>query len=256
MAATAGTAYWMATSDTFTLDEAVVSGELRYTDGAALLAAAGLDRPRNVLVLDTGAARAKMLEFVSVADADVRVTLPNHVEVAVDEREPVFALRHEGDNLLVDERGAIVASVGDTEAESLGVPIVRDDRAEWALDLAIGGTVDPIDLAAILQLAAADPAAIGSSATALSIAVDDDNGYVVTAQPNGWRAIFGHYTPTLRPPDLVPRQMQCLRSLLAGGEQTIDTVYLAPLDERCGTYLPRETPRVAPTPDPSASARM
>ena len=256
MAATAGAAYWMATSDTFTLEEAAVSGELRYTDGPALLAAASLDRPRNVLGLDTGEARTRMLEFVSVADARVRVTLPNRVEVSVDEREPVFALRRDGDNLLVDERGAILASVGDTEAESLGVPIVRDDRTQWALDTPIGATVDAIDLAAIVQLAATDPAAIGSSATSLTIAVDDQNGYVMTAQPYGWRAIFGHYTPTLRPPDLVPRQIQCLRSLLGGGEQVIDTVYLAPLDERCGTYLPRATPRESPSPDRSASARM
>jgi hypothetical protein len=196
--------------------------------------------------------RERLLALPSVADADVRVVLPNRVVVTVRERVPVFAMRRSDTNLLVDERGTVVASVEDDEAGVLGIPVVHDERLQWAIDTDVGGTVDPIDLAAILQLAALEPAAVGSSAPNLVLAITDDDGYVLTAEPDGWRAIFGHYTPTLRPVDLVPRQVQCLRSLLATGETDIETIYLAPVDERCGTYLPRRTP----TPQPSASARM
>jgi len=44
--------------------------------------------------------------------------------------------------------------------------------------------------------------------------------------------------------------VQCLRTLLGSGEEQIETIYLAPQEERCGTYLPRPTPRVSPSPHP------
>jgi hypothetical protein len=88
------------------------------------------------------------------------------------------------------------------------------------------------------QLGAITPALIDSSATSLALSVGDDDGFVLTAQPQGWQAIFGEYTSSLRPTDLIPRQVQCLRSLLGAQESTVTTIYLAPLDEGCGTYLP------------------
>jgi hypothetical protein len=56
----------------------------------------------------------------------------------------------------------------------------------------------------------------------------------------------------LRPVDIIPRQVQCLRSLLGTQETTVQTIYLAPLDEGCGTFLATPTPRALPSP---ASAR-
>lgn len=249
MIATGGAGYWLTSSDSFVLDEPRVEGELHYTDAAALLAAAGLDRRLNVVLLDTARARRSMLAFASVADAQVRVALPNEVVVRVVERQPVFALGQAGTNYLVDAGGAVVATLGDTEAAALGIPVVRDDRREWAVEVEVGSVLNEIDLAAIVQLAAIGPAQIGSAASSLALTIDDADGYVLSALPSGWRAVFGHYTPTLRPPDMIARQVQCLGSIIAGGEQQIDTIYLAPLDERCGTYLPRTTPRASPTPD-------
>jgi hypothetical protein len=103
----------------------------------------------------------------------------------------------------------------------------------------------------LLQLGALTPAQIDSSATSLTLDINDDDGFVMTAAPAGWQAIFGQYTPNLRPTDLIPRQVQCLRSLLGADEKDVHTVYLAPLDERCGTYLPIATPRATPTPVPA-----
>ena len=81
----------------------------------------------------------------------------------------------------------------------------------------------------------------------LELSVRDDDGFVMTAQPQGWQAIFGNYTPNLRPTDLIPSQVQCLASLLRPSEADVGTVYLAPLDGRCGTYLPAGTPSESPT---------
>jgi hypothetical protein len=99
--------------------------------------------------------------------------------------------------------------------------------------------VDPTETAAMLQIGALTPTMVGSNASSLTFGATDADGFVVTAEPYGWRAVFGFYTPTLRPPSQIAQQVQCLRSLLATGEAAIDTIYLAPSDDRCGTYLPR-----------------
>jgi hypothetical protein len=65
----------------------------------------------------------------------------------------------------------------------------------------------------------------------------DEEGWVVEAGPGGWRAVFGFYTPSLRTPELLPRQVQCLRELLVGREERLSVVYLSPVGDRCGTYV-------------------
>jgi hypothetical protein len=92
------------------------------------------------------------------------------------------------------------------------------------------------------------PEVIDSGAASLALTVHDDDGFVISAEPQGWSAVFGNYTPNLRPVDLIPRQLQCLTSLVAQSESDLRTVYLSPLDDSCGTYLPVATPRITPTP--------
>jgi hypothetical protein len=73
--------------------------------------------------------------------------------------------------------------------------------------------------------------------------VSDDDGFMLLAGSGLWRAVFGIYTPSLRGPELVDAQVQCLASLLAGGEEAIAVAYLFPEGGRCGTFAPR---KVAP----------
>lgn len=251
MITTAGTAIWAATNDDFVLgpDGAQISG-LRYTDRATVLAAAALaeDARPNLFTVPTQQMRAGLLALPAVADADVHVVLPNRLEMSLVERAPVLALRRRDGNFVVDADGVVLASPGDEELAALGLPTIEDDRLVLATDVHVGGSLDSLDLAAMLQLGAVTPALLESSASTLGLTIDDADGYVMTAAPYGWRAIFGNYTPTLRPPDLIPRQVQCLRSLLAQDEAALATIYLAPLDERCGTYLPR----ISPSPQPSS----
>ncbi len=49
--------------------------------------------------------------------------------------------------------------------------------------------------------------------------------------------MFGLYTATVRTADIVPSQAQCLGELLAGRERQIETVYLSPNGDQCGTYV-------------------
>jgi hypothetical protein len=184
----------------------------------------------------------------------VYAVLPNRVLVSLAERPPILVLRHAGDRFAIDGNGVVLARIDESDVAALGLPVIADDRREWATRVQVGQPLDPTDLAALLQLAAVTPATIGSAASALQLTIDDEYGFVMTAEPQGWQAIFGHYTPTLRPPDIVARQVQCLGFLVAEGENDLETVYLAPQEERCGTFLPTAapTPRATATPDPES----
>ncbi len=258
MIATAGAGAWLLSSSQLELAPGSIEiGGLGYTDRSAVLAAVGLDDSSqpNVLRLDTAAMRRALLALPAVADASVQVELINRLKIEIVERTPVLGLRRPEASFVIDADGVVVAAVDEAQLAQLVLPVIDDGRQAQATPIEVGQPLDATDLAAMLDLAALSPATIGSQATQLELQVGDDNGYVITARPQGWRAIFGSYTPTLRPPDLIPRQVECLRSLLAetADEASIDTIYLAPLDERCGTFLPRATPGSSPpTPEPSA----
>ena len=110
-----------------------------------------------------------------------------------------------------------------------------------------GTHLPAIDLAVMRQLLALTPELLGSRASALQLRVDEHDGYVLQSD-RGWQAIFGHYTPTLQPPEVVPRQVQCLTWLLASRERQLERVRLAVSERRLrhvhgGRHGPAETGR-------------
>lgn len=247
---------WLIGSPDFRLDQQriEISG-LAYTDAAAVRSTIGLaaeDRP-NLFRLRTDQMARLLAGLPAVERAEVRAVLPDRLVIEVDERAPVMVVQRDGSGFLVDHEGVVLDALAMGQAPAVALPEIDDQRTgALAPALVVGQTLYEIDLAAMLQLGALTPAAIGSAAISLSVSVDNGDGYVVSAQPAGWRAVFGHYTPNLRPPDIVGRQIQCLVSLLAEGEAEIALIYLAPLDDRCGTYEPRQGPRESAQPSPPA----
>ncbi|MFI5262623.1 MAG: cell division protein FtsQ/DivIB, partial [Candidatus Limnocylindrales bacterium] len=231
-----------------------------YTGAQAVRQALGLDgsAPINLITLQTGPLEAALraLPAVDPARADaasVVVALPDRLLVTIQERQPIVIWQVDGHRFLVDVSGTLFADLAPDAADP-GLPIVLDSRADSAT-LAIGASLDPSDLAAVRQLAAVTPAFLGSGAASLALAVTDDEGFTVDAQPGLWHAVFGVYTATLRPPTIVPAQVQCLASLLAGHEASLAIIRLAPSPNRCGTYTERSAhPTPSPGPRPSASA--
>ena len=114
------------------------------------------------------------------------------------------------------------------------LPVVVDSRLP-AAPPAIGTFLPADDVAVIRQLLALTPASLGSRAATLQLRVDEYDGYILSSD-RGWQAVFGHYTPTLQPPSVVPRQVQCLRWLLAAEEKRLERVRLAVSDDGCGTF--------------------
>lgn len=242
--ANAGAIGWLLTSHSFDLDPGRVEvSSLVYTQPEVIRETIDLSasaRP-NVFRIDTRSMRRSLEALPAVARADVYVTLPDRLVVSVTERTPTFVVTTPEGAFVLDDEGYVLDELPATDATGLGLPVVDDAREQFASVVEVGGRLDAVSLDATLRLAAITPALIGTAYQELSLSVDDADGYVLSAEPDGWRAVFGHYTPNLRPVDMIDRQVQCLRSRVEAGEHGIAVIYLAPLDERCGTFLPERT---------------
>ncbi len=122
-----------------------------------------------------------------------------------------------------------------TLAARAALPVVEDGRMPPEPPT-VGTYLPPSDLAVMRQLLAVTPELLGSLSKDLHLRVDEAGGYVLESQDRSWRALFGYYTPTLQPPEVIPRQVQCLQWLLANEERKLETVRLALSEETCGTF--------------------
>lgn len=255
MAACSVASSWLVSSTEFELSDAGIElSGLSYTDPLVVRDMIGLPpgTTANLFALRTEAMERALASLPAVAMVDVAALLPHRLVVDIEERTPLFAVRNASGDHLVDVDGVVLDLLGSGAGGALSLPVLTDDRDSTA-PLEVGGRLQEPDLSATRLLLALTPVSISSSAQSLTLVVNDEDGFVVFAEPVGWRAVFGHYTVTLRPPDMVDRQAQCLRTLLTegDGESEIATIYLAPLDDRCGTYLPRATPAPVPSPTPA-----
>ncbi len=259
--------YGLVASPVFGFERLVLEGA-RFTSRAAVEAALGLRPGESVFGLAVDRLEARLASLPSVATARVRVLLPDTVRVDLDEREPILAWRTAEGVYLVDASGILFAAVGTVEPEVPFVSIdgrplpVVSDRRPGATRLALGATLTAIDLDAARRLGSLRPVDVGSGAADLVVAVDEADGWSLRPAGQGggggagsgttgegggtagegdsaWVAVFGFYTPTLRPTSMIPGQVRLLRSLLRDREAVVARVVLA--SETDGTYVPRSS---------------
>lgn len=250
--------YGLTQSSAFDVRRTQVTGAT-WTSEEAILTALAVPSGQNVFTVSSADLAGRLAAIPAIRSSSVTVTLPDQIRVAVTEREALVVWRAGGQAYLVDTTGLLFAALGpDAPAEAERLPVVVDARAASA-SLAVGATLDPVTLDAALRLGSLAPADLESSATDFAIRVDDTDGFVLTAEPGGWTAVFGFYTPTLRTTDLIPGQVRLLRSLIHGREAKVGRVILA--DDRGGTYLPRgsaaptASPKATPKPTPKPTAK-
>ncbi len=220
VAAAATWGAWFANNERFDLKPANVAiTELVYTPQDVIRSAINLpaDATPNVFRIGTRDMQRALEALPAVAAADVHVALPDSLVVEVTERTPTFVLVVDDKAFVVDRDGHVLDEDESSSASDIGLPIVIDDRSQFAPNVEVGGQLDAVSLDADLRLAALTPEMIGTTFDRLTLAVDDTDGWVLQAEPNGWRAIFGHYTPNLRPVDLIDRQVQCLQARIQAG---------------------------------------
>lgn len=262
---------WLTSDPAFSVDPSAVRLQgLRYTTPAAVRERMNLvgDVHPATLVISTRSMEAALEQLPTVSSARVRATLPDQLTVTLTEREPMIAWRvgldgqDKGAGWLMDVDGVAFAPISLASDEELGdgstgsaLPAVDDLRTE--APLALGDQLDLTDLDAVRTLGNVTPDLVDSSAAALFLSLDDEDGWVLTS-PGHWRATFGHYSPTLASPSRIPYQVQCLRALLAKAERTVDVVTLAVSAGPCGTYVegtPEPIPHTRRTPRPGATHR-
>jgi len=243
--AVAAVTYGLSASPAFGMD-AIELGDTRFTAPDLIRRTIATPLGTNLFTLQTEPLEAALQELPAVLAADVAVVLPDRLVVQVDEREPILVWQAGERRLLVDVEGLIFgdAARGVPASALAGLPVVTDSRAA-AANLGVRGRLDPIDLDAARRLASVNPIDIGSSAGSIRLTVSDQNGFVLRTAGQGWIAIFGFYTPTLRTTEMIPEQVRTLRSLLFGREADIERVILSGARE--GTYIPRPTPRPTAT---------
>jgi POTRA domain, FtsQ-type len=221
--------------------ESIVRQELAVTGGT------------NLFRLTTEGMADRLRSLPTVADASIEVALPDTIRVRLSERRPIVVWQVGGRRFLVDADRVVFA-----EADGPSdLPLIDDKRGAISAgrDLTapdestrlpqtgipeIGDTIDPVDFDAATRLGSLRPADVGSGAAAIRVTIDDEHGFSLDSGPDGWTAVFGFYTPTIRRTDLIPGQVRLLASLLAGREATVATVTLA--DDRNGTYTLKPAP--------------
>lgn len=228
------------TTTTFSL-ERIDEPALQWTTSDAVLAAVAVPLGSNVFGIQTRSIAERLAALPAVASAGVSVALPNRLQLSITERQPILAWRVGETTFLVDRDGVLFATGDPASGSGPSLPVVTDERAASPSSLAVGGRLDPVDLDVATRLGALVPADIGSAASRLGVRVNDDDGWVLRAANQSWVAVFGIYSPTLRSTDLIPGQVQLLRSLLVPREATVARIVLA--DDRDGTYTLRETPK-------------
>ena len=240
----AGAGWGVTASSAFAVRDVAIEGTALTAQAAVSTALALPDPAPNAFTLRTDALRAQIRALPAVASVEVRVVLPGSLRVRIAEREPILAWRAAGRLLLVDRDGRVLADAAGAAATAAAVaaaahlPTIDDRRVEREPPDP-GGTLDAVDLEVARRLLSLRPADLGSAAPGLIVTVDDADGWLVLpAVEDPWTAVFGIYTPSLRPADLVPEQVRLLRSLMvAKKEATILRVVLAGPDS--GTYVGR-----------------
>ena len=265
-----GLLFWLLTDAFFRVraDHVTITGLGRAAEAEIRAHLPDVDRGPNVFRVRASELADDLESLPLVRSASAAVALPSDVRIRVVEREPIFVWTDGQSAWLVDETGLLFAGASDdppsapedpdepdepdepgdeseplpspgvdpvltTEAQAL--PLVDDERIV-SDPPASGMRLPAIDLAVMRQLLAVTPAMLGSESRQLSLRIDDRDGYVLRSDDLAWRAILGHYTPTVQPPETVARQMQCLRWLLARGEPRLVETRLAISGNVCGTY--------------------
>ncbi len=239
MLVSAGAIYGVGASAAFGFKTLELDGD-QYTLADDVRRLVGVTGGANLFLVATDVIEARIAQLPTVAGVEVEVSLPTTIRVALRDRQPVLTWRVGERSFLVDGGGMLFAELGDQATEDAALlPAVADLRA-GSLSLEVGAALDPIDIDAATRLGSVRSDQIGSAAGSLRLSVTDEHGFVVHADPDGWTAIFGFYTPSLRTPDLIPGQVNLLRVLLQGREATVAEVILA--SDTDGTYVARPTP--------------
>jgi hypothetical protein len=195
----------------------------RYTSLRVLERIVEPVRGASLLALDGASLVASLRSLPSLADARVRVILPHRVEVELIEKPAAFVWQTSAVRLIGASDGTIIGQLARTAALPAGLQGLPgvDDQRRASRNIIVGDVIDPEILASAQRLWQVDPIALGSTATRVDLAIDDEHGFVLVSRPPAWRAAVGFYglDPIDAPAEVDARieaQLAAVRTLFAG----------------------------------------
>ena len=243
----------LAASGRLKVDEVEITG-LELLNEKAVSELVGISTGDNLLGIDLLATERAIEALPLVARAQARIGIPGELRIEIRETPLLLRWQRGSETLLVSGSGRILERIGSPLLSARGaevaasLPLVVD--ATTVPFVEVGEEISPVDLDIVTRLASLTPADLGSSALALTIQRDPQYGYLLQGVGEGftWNAVFGIYSATIRPVEMLPAQVRLLRSLLAQRERDVGWVILA--DGQAGTFT---DPGVRPPPPPSSS---
>lgn len=167
----------------------------RFTPDAELEQVLAGQRGRSLLGVDTRDLGQRLERIPAVAGASVTADLLGGVRARVEEREAAFAWETSSGLYVGSTDGTIFAS-DRGEPELLptvdSLPIIRDERFAARL-ITVGDVIPTTLLSTALRLSGLDPATLGSSATALTVRLDDEFGFRLVSTEPAWEVALGIY---------------------------------------------------------------
>ncbi|MGI8872184.1 MAG: cell division protein FtsQ/DivIB [Candidatus Limnocylindria bacterium] len=167
----------------------------RYTPTEQIAAAVQPATGHSLVTLDTAQLADRLRALPAVADARVDARLPDELRVEITEKRPAAVWQTSAARLIVAGDGAVIGALAvgaEPPGELSRLPLV-DDRRSASRDIIVGGRLPAGSVGTALQLAALDPASMGSSSRQVSVLIDDQYGFVVVSARPDWSAAFGFY---------------------------------------------------------------
>ena len=191
-----------------------------YASDDEVAAVLDAQRGASILAVDSTAIARELEKLPAVQGARVEVGLTGTVAATITDPTIAFVWENNASRFLGAPDGTLFAAepLGDLDAALGGVPRIVDDRFVGRR-LAIGDRIPAPLLDAAFRVDGIDPVALGSTATELSVRLDDEFGFRVAAAP-GWEMALGVYgvDPSETPADAaarLERQVTAVRTLFA-----------------------------------------
>ncbi|MEY3472027.1 MAG: domain, FtsQ-type [Chloroflexota bacterium] len=244
----------LAASGRLVVDSVKITG-LTLLDEQAISELAGISAGESLLGVDLHATERAVEAHPFVASARARIGIPGELRIEIREAPLLLRWQRGDETLLISGSGHLLGRVDSPLLSARGaaaaalLPLVVDETS--VPFVGVGEEISAVDLDIVTRLASLTPEDVGSNAARLTIVRDSQYGYLLQGVGEGftWNAVFGMYSATIRPVEMVPAQVRLLRSLLATREREIGWVILA--DGQAGTFT---DPGVRPPPPPSPSA--
>ncbi len=193
-----------------------------YTPAAEIEAVLEEAQGRGVLTIDTRALRQRLEELPSVSEAVVTASLTGEVRASVVEPEAAIVWETSRGRLLASADGTVFGALPSDAPLPEGLASVARvvdgrDSARW---LTAGDVIPAAVLEIALKVVAIEPAALGSTATGLAVRIDDEFGFRLVSDEDGWEVALGVYGTDPRESSAeaaarLERQVTAVRTLFA-----------------------------------------